>query len=82
VTKYDGTEVPVQAVQPPTNDKSTDTFRRIDDHTFEVVTKVNGKVTTTARVVTSPDGKTNTGTITGTNAQGQPFKDVITMEKQ
>jgi hypothetical protein len=82
VTKYDGTEVPVQAVQPSTNTKSTVIFRRIDDHTFEAVSKENGKVTTTTRVVTSPDGKTNTGTQTGTNAEGQAFKNVIVTEKQ
>jgi hypothetical protein len=43
---------------------------------------VDGKVTTTSRVVTSPEGKTQTGTATGTNPQGQAVNNVIVTEKQ
>jgi hypothetical protein len=79
VTKFDGKEVPLQAVQPPTTAVTTMTYKRIDDHAFEVVSTVD---TITTRVVVSRDGKTQTATQTGTNAQGQTVKNVIVSEKQ
>ena len=77
--KFDGKDYPVQGAAAS---NTTESYRRIDGHTFEITKKINGKVTTTNRVVTSADGKTGSATITGTNAQGQKVNNVIFMEKQ
>jgi hypothetical protein len=78
LVKFDGTDIPLKGAATPT----TRAYKRIDDRNFEYVTKVNGKVVSTSKSVMAPDGKTRTFTITGTNAQGQPFKTVLIWEKQ
>ena len=78
IVKFDGTDIPLKGAAEPT----TRAYKRIDDRTFEFVTKVNGKVTTTFRSVLSSDGRTRTATTTGTNAQGQAVKNVVLWEKQ
>jgi len=82
IGKFDGVEIPVQNARPATTDKTTSAFRRLDDHSFEVVGRVNGKMTTTNRVVISADGKTMTQTTSGFNAQGQPVNNVQVFERQ
>jgi hypothetical protein len=76
--KFDGKDYPLKGVAPNT----TRAFKRIDNHSFEFTTKVDGKVTTTTRVVVSPDGKTQTVTTTGKNAQGQAVNNLGIYEKQ
>jgi len=44
--------------------------------------KRDGKTMFTRRMVISPDGKTLTITVTGTNAQGQKVSNVEVFEKQ
>jgi hypothetical protein len=66
VAKFDGADVPVQAVMPPATAASTNAFQRVDARTFEVTAKVAGKGTTTNRVVVWADGKTLTHTTSGT----------------
>jgi len=82
VGKFDGVEIPVQNVLPATTNKTTNAFRRLDAHSFEVISHVNGKVTTTNRVVISADGKTMTQTSSGNNAQGQPTSSTQIYERQ
>jgi hypothetical protein len=82
VIKADGREVPVQAVLPAATTVATNSMRRIDDRSFEVAAKVDGKLTTTSRVVVSGDGKTMTQTTTGKNAQGQIVNNTAVWEKQ
>lgn len=82
IATFDGADVPVQAVMPPATAASTSAFRRIDARTFEVTGKVEGRLTTTNRIVVSADGKTMTQTTTGTNAQGQTVKNVAVYERQ
>jgi hypothetical protein len=77
--KFDGKDYPLKGA-PASN--TTRSFRRIDDRTYEFVEKVAGKVTTTTRMVASPDRKTRTGTATGRNIQGQVVKNVQVWEKQ
>jgi len=76
--KFDGKDYPVKGTAQP----QTRSFKWIDDSTYEWVTKVNGKQTTTTRASLSQDGKTQTVTTTGTNAQGQKVNNVGVFEKQ
>lgn len=78
VAKFDGKDYPVQGAQT----KNTRAYKRIDDRTLEVTNKTDGKVTNTVRVVVSRDGKTQTGTQTGKNAQGQPLNNTAVLDKQ
>ena len=75
--KFDGKDNPVKG--DPNRD--TAALKKINDHTIEIVNKKDGKVTTTNRTVFSKDGKTRTGTATGTNAKGEKVNNVTVYEK-
>jgi hypothetical protein len=63
-------------------DVDTNTYRRIDDHTYEVVAKKSGKSTLTSRIVISPDGKARTVTQTGQNPQGETVNNTVVYDRQ
>jgi hypothetical protein len=75
VSKFDGVDVPVQSVA---TSGMTKALRRIDQRSFEVIVKVNGKHTATNRVVVSADGKTTTGT----DLQGRAVNNTAIWDKQ
>ena len=54
--KFDGLDYAVQGVEVAL----TNAYRRIDDHTCELVQKVDGEIVATARLLLSPDGTTIT----------------------
>ncbi len=81
VTKVDGSEVPVQAALPAPTTVDTNIIRRIDGRSYEVVNKVDGKLTTTSRIVVSGDGKTMIQTTTGKNAQGVTVNNTVVWER-
>jgi len=54
--RFDGRDYPVQGV----DYVLTNAYSRIDDHTYQIVIKVDGAAAATARVVISLDGKTLT----------------------
>jgi len=64
--KFDGKDYPVQGV----DYVLTNAYSPVDDHSYTIVTKVDGAITSTARVVISTDGKTLTTVTTGKDAQG------------
>jgi hypothetical protein len=76
--KFDGKDYPL------TGDYTADTrsFKMVDEHTLEMVTKKSGKVTTSGSIVVSPDGKTRTLHVTGTDASGKKVSSVSVYEKQ
>lgn len=76
--KFDGKDYPV------TGDPSSDSraFKPIDDHTWDLIVKKGGKVTTTGKVVMAADGKTRTVTISGTNAAGAKIESTAVYDKQ
>ena len=76
--KIDGKDYPV------TGDSNSDTrsYKKIDDHMLAFTAKKNGKVTLTGRVVVSPDGKTRTVTVSGTNPQGKKVSSTVVYDKQ
>jgi hypothetical protein len=77
--KFDGVAVPVVAT-PSRPAAFTYAFSRIDDHTWEIVIRVNGQPRLTVRNVVSEDGKTMRGVSTVTDRR-QVNQDVI-YEKQ
>jgi hypothetical protein len=78
LAKFDGRDHVLKGATQPT----TWTLKWMDDYSYEFVTKVNGKTTTTTRVSLSRDGKVQTVTTTGTNAQGQPVNNSTIFERQ
>lgn len=76
--KFDGNDYPV------TGDPSVDmrSIKKVDDHTLTATQKKDGKVTTTARIVLSADGKTRTVTANGTDAKGSKISSTAIYDKQ
>ena len=54
--KFDGKDYPVEGV----DYVLTNAYKLINDHSYEIVIKVDGSVAATARVEVSPDGRTLT----------------------
>ena len=54
--KFDGKDYPVEGV----DYVLTNAYKLLDDHSYEIVIKVEGSVAATAHVEVSPDGKTLT----------------------
>jgi hypothetical protein len=73
--KFDGVDVPVVAT-PARQGVFTYAFSRIDDHTWDIVIKVNGERQILVHNVVSDDGKTMIGVSTVTN-RGQVSQVVI-----
>jgi len=76
--KFDGKDYRV------TGDPSSDarSLKKINGHTLTFAVKQGGKVTTTGRVVVSPDGKTRTVTTNGTDAKGKKVSSTAVYDKQ
>ena len=76
--KFDGNDYPV------TGDPSSDTraIKQIDDHHYNLTVKKGGKVTMTGKAVVSPDGKTRTLTISGTDGAGKKVTSTAVYDKQ
>ncbi len=56
-------------------------YRKIDDRTMDFTAKKGGKVTMSGRIVVAPDGKSRTVHVSGTNAKGKKFKNVVVFDK-
>ncbi len=76
--KFDGKDTPVKG----NVNADTSAYTKIDSRSYEVVSKKNGKVTITSRVVVSADGKTRTVTQTGIDAQGKKVNNYLVYERQ
>jgi hypothetical protein len=76
--KYDGKDYPVAGSQA----FDTIVVMRINASTIDTTLKKNGKVVQTNQTVVSKDGKVMTQTAKGTNASGQPIKNVLVFDKQ
>jgi hypothetical protein len=61
--KLDGKDYPLQGIE----ENVTDAYSRVDDHTYRVVLKVDGKTATTSTIGISSDGKTMTVTSSSSN---------------
>lgn len=76
--KFDGKEYAVTG--DPTSDMRS--YKKVNDHTLSIVSKKDGKLTTSGRIVVSPDGKTRTVTIHGTDAKGMKVSESAVYDKQ
>jgi hypothetical protein len=76
--KFDGKDYP--STGNPNEDMRS--AKQINDHTLHVTSKKGGKVMLTAHVVISPDGKSRTVTVNGTDAKGKKYKSVAVYDKQ
>ena len=76
--KLDGKDSPVKG----NANADTTAYTRIDGRSYEAVSKKNGKVTITSRVVISADGKTRTVTQTGVDAEGRKVNNYLVYERQ
>jgi len=76
--KFDGKDYAV------TGDPSSDmrSYTKVDDHTLSIAVKKGGKVMMSGRIVVSPDGKTRTITISGTDADGKAVSSTGVYDKQ
>ncbi len=78
VSKFDGKEVPYEGN--PNADMASP--KKINDRSYSNPWKKEGKVTITAHVLVSKDGKTLTVHQTGKNAKGEAVKTTEVFEKQ
>jgi hypothetical protein len=76
--KYDGKDYAVSG----SPDIESLAYKRIDDRNYESSNKHGGKVSTTAKIVYSADGKTRTVTSSGTNTKGQKVSATAVYDKQ
>ena len=81
---FDGREHPVRGTVDgkPAPDQGAIAWRRIDDWTYDVITRTNGQVIATRRIVVAADGKSRTTTITGRDAQGRKVHHVMFFDRQ
>jgi hypothetical protein len=75
--KLDGKDYPLQGVE----EVITNAYTRIDERTYGVAFKVDGRTTTTTKIAISPDGKTMTVTSSSANAQGQAVTNTAIYKK-
>jgi len=76
--KFDGKEYPV------TGDPNSDarSYKKVNDHTLAFTNKKGDKVTISGRGVVSPDGKTRTVTLNGTDSKGKKYTSTAVYDKQ
>jgi len=85
--RFDGKDCPItgtvdgKAIPAPTG-ADVVAWKKIDDYTYEYVVKLKGQILSTTRIVIAKDGKTQTRTTTGKNAQGQTVNNTAVYEKQ
>ena len=77
--KFDGQDYDYKGAPDP---KSTRAYTRIGDNDYQYVNKVDGKITTTARIKVAADGQTRTIVTTGRDAQGRRIDSLTFWDKQ
>jgi len=78
VSKFDGKDVPWEG----NPDADMASPKKLDDNSYENTWKKGGKMTMSAKVVVSADGKTLNITQTGTDAKGQAVSNTVVYDKQ
>jgi hypothetical protein len=76
--KFDGMDYPVEGV----DYVLTNAYTLLNDHSYQIVVKVDGVLAATTTVVISTDGKTLTALTKEKNAQGQDVSTTAVYDKQ
>jgi hypothetical protein len=76
--KFDGRDYPVSG-DPTANARA---YKRVNDRTLEMTVTRGGRTVSKGRLVVSPDGKTRTVTVSGTDPKGNHFKNTAVYDKQ
>src|SRR6185436_4956496 len=76
--KLDGKDYPIQGM----DEVITNAYTRVDDHTYDIVVKVDGNQAATARTVIAADGKSMATTTTSRNAQGHTTTTTVVYERK
>jgi hypothetical protein len=76
--KFDGRDYPVSG-DPTSNARA---YKRVNDRTLEMTITRKGFPVGHGRIVVSPDGKTRTVTVSGTDPKGTRFKNTAVYDKQ
>lgn len=75
--RFDGRDYPVQGVE----DYVTYAYRQLSERAYDIVIKLDGRLTAVSHAVLSPDGTFITTTTTGRDARGAPVTTVTVYEK-
>ena len=75
--RFDGKDYPVQGA----DYIMTNAYTLLNDHSYQIVVKVEGSVAATARVEVSSDGKSLTTVTTEKNARGQTISSTAIYER-
>ena len=78
VVKFDGKDYPVKG--DPTRDATAG--KKVDEYTLEQVSKKNGQINATNRIVVARDGQSRAQTTNGVDARGRPIHNVVIWERQ
>jgi hypothetical protein len=76
--KFDGKDYPLTG--DPTADSRS--YKTVDEHTLTLENKKDGKVTTSGRIVISPDGKSRTLTVSAKDPAGKKITSTAIYDKQ
>ena len=78
VSNFDGTEAEFKGSTPP----EMRAYSRVNDRTYEWVTRVEGRITSKGQGTVSADGATRTNVVTRTNAAGNALTSKTVYERQ
>jgi len=76
--KLDGNDYPIQGM----DEVVTNAYTRVDDHTYDIVVKVDGNRAATARTVIAADGKSMATSTTSRNARGETVTTTVVYERK
>ena len=76
--QFDGRDYPVQGVE----EFVTYAYQRIDDRTYDVITKLDGRPAATSRAELSADGQSITTTTAGRDSRGVDVTTITVYERQ
>jgi len=75
--RFDGREYPVQGLE----EHVTYAYTRIDDRTYDIIARMDGRVAASSRTALSADGRTITTITVGRDAQGREATTTTIYEK-
>ncbi len=75
--QFDGKDYPVQGI----DYVMTNAYSRIDDHTYNIVIKREGRISGNVKVTVAADGRTLTAITTSKNAAGEEIRTTAVYDK-